>query len=155
MVAMIGFGFVMFLMGPSKILDLPLKAGLTISAFPFLGLFQVFVFIPIIPEMIERMQVKLNIREGEDEYVDAMLNDKCNDMYGLVYALSMFLGPLIGDALQSRFGYRTTCDVFAYINFGWALILFIFNCGPMVIGENKRFQAKLNTLKADAESGEQ
>ena len=30
-----------------------------------------FVFIPIIPEMMERLQVNNNIIEGEDEMIDA------------------------------------------------------------------------------------
>jgi len=94
--AIVGFGFTMFLLGPTKIFPIPDNIWYISSAFPFLGLFQIFVFIPIIPEMIERLQVSLNISEGEDEYVDAMVTDKCNDCYGLFYALSMFISPIIG-----------------------------------------------------------
>ena len=82
----------MWLLGPSSLLGLPEIVWLPIAAFPLMGIFQVFVFIPIIPEMIERLQVELNIVEGEDEYIDAQLNDKCNDAYGFVYAFSMFAG---------------------------------------------------------------
>lgn len=53
-----------------------------------LGFFQTFVFIPIIPEMLERLQDQLNISEGEDEVIDNALNDKVNDSYGFVFALS-------------------------------------------------------------------
>lgn len=53
-----------------------------------MGIFQVFVFIPIIPEMLERMAVTYNIVEGEDEAIDNQLNDKVNDSYGLFYAMS-------------------------------------------------------------------
>jgi len=35
----------------------------------------VFVFIPIIPEMLERLQVDLQISEGQNEEVDLALND--------------------------------------------------------------------------------
>jgi hypothetical protein len=49
--------------------------------------------------MIERIQVDLGITEGEDEEVDAALNDKINDAYGLIYALSNFLSPIIGTSL--------------------------------------------------------
>ncbi len=64
-------------------------------SFPLLGIFQVLVFLPIIPELIERLVVDLRIEEGRNEYVDTKLNDKCNDAYGLMFSLIMFLGPLI------------------------------------------------------------
>jgi hypothetical protein len=50
--------------------------------------------------MIERMQVDLKIVEGQNEAVDAALNDKINDAYGLTYALSNFVSPIIGAALE-------------------------------------------------------
>jgi hypothetical protein len=67
-----------------------------LSSFPLQGLFQVYVFLPIIPEIIERVQVKYDIVEGKDEFLDAQLNDSCNDAYGFIYALSLFIGPLFG-----------------------------------------------------------
>ena len=54
--------------------------------------------------MIERIQVDLQIIEGKNEAVDATLNDKINDAYGLVYALSNFVSPIIGAALEKQFG---------------------------------------------------
>lgn len=140
---MIGFALVCALMGPSQMLNLPLNLWLIISSFPIMGIFQVFVFIPIIPEMIERLQVKLEITEGRDEFLDAMLNDRCNDAYGLVYALSMFLSPLIGSALQTSYGQRATCDILMIGNLCVAVILLVFNCGPFVFQENRVFKGKL------------
>ena len=98
--------------------------------------------------MLERLQVSLNITEGEDEYIDSKLNDKCNDAYGLIYALSMFVSPLIGSNLNSSFGPRATCDYIAYTNFASAIILLLFNCGPFVFSENRKFQDKLDELRA-------
>ena len=93
-------------MGPSKYLDLPDELWIVVSAFPLIGIFQVFVFIPIIPEMLERLQVDLGIVEGEDETVDNALNDKVNDAYGFVYAFSNFVSPLIGSAVLGWAGER-------------------------------------------------
>lgn len=86
-------------MGPSQYLNLPDKLWIVVSAFPLIGIFQVFVFIPIIPEMLERLQVDLGIVEGEDEKVDNALNDKVNDAYGFIYAFANFVSPLIGSAV--------------------------------------------------------
>ena len=74
-IAFVGFGIQMFFMGPSRILrfgelDEKTKMWMTIFSLPFNGIFQIFVFIPIIPEMLERLQVDLDIVEGEDEKID-------------------------------------------------------------------------------------
>jgi hypothetical protein len=60
----IGFTVCMVLMGPSKFLKLPRELTVMFPAYPLLGICQVFVFIPIIPEMIERLQVSLEISDG-------------------------------------------------------------------------------------------
>lgn len=63
-------GFSMFLFGPSMLLGIPDNEWFTISSFFALGIAQTFFFIPLIPEMIERMQVDLNIKEGENEELE-------------------------------------------------------------------------------------
>jgi hypothetical protein len=62
--SMMGFAGCIFLLGPSEILGLPDNVWLIIASQPPMGIFQVFVFIPIIPEMLERLQVDLQISEG-------------------------------------------------------------------------------------------
>jgi hypothetical protein len=56
-IAFVGFSISMFFMGPSRLLHFPVSKSVMILGYPLLGLCQVFVFIPIIPEMIERLQV--------------------------------------------------------------------------------------------------
>lgn len=73
------------------------------AAFPVLGFMQTFTFIPIIPEMLERLQVDLNLKEGSNEKLENSLNDKVNDAYGFVYAFSTFVSPLIGSSLLNAF----------------------------------------------------
>lgn len=150
-IAMFGFGLCNFLLGPSEILGLPNNIYIMMSALPIMGVFSVFVFIPIIPEMLERLQVDLNIAEGEDEIVDLRLNDMVNESYTLLFALSNFVAPLIGTALYTVYGIRTTCDIFALFNIGFGVILVIFNCGPNVFGEDREFKRKLAILKGEDE----
>mmetsp|Transcript_31724 Transcript_31724/g.48629 ORF Transcript_31724/g.48629 Transcript_31724/m.48629 type:complete len:102 (-) Transcript_31724:628-933(-) len=101
---MVGMAGCLMLMGPSQLLQFPDSYWLIVAGFPLLGIFQTFVFIPIIPEMIERLQVSLEITEGEEEAVDNRLNDKINDAYGLIYALSNFVSPYVGSLLYSAYG---------------------------------------------------
>lgn len=77
-------------------MNFPASYWIIIFSFPVIGIFQFFVFIPIIPEMLERVQVELNVVEGEDPELDSAINDKVNDAYGFVYALSMFVAPVVG-----------------------------------------------------------
>lgn len=111
-----------------------------------MGIFQYFVFIPIIPEMLERMQVGLGVIEGEDEEVDNAINDKVNDAYGLIYALSNFVAPLAGSIMYTQFGSPKTCDYLAFANFGIALTFFVFNCGIFCFQEHTEFYKKLAEL---------
>lgn len=105
-----------------------------------------FVFIPIIPEMIERMSVDLHIIEGQDPILEGQLNDKINDSYGFVYAISMFVSPLIGSSLFLKYESQTTCDIVAAANLGLAVFCFIFNCGFFVFSENRTFKKALEAL---------
>lgn len=77
MVAFFGFGVCTFFMGPSVLLNLKYMVGdklmikLMVSiSFIMFGFLQVIIFIPIIPEMLERMQVAYKISEGENEEID-------------------------------------------------------------------------------------
>lgn len=77
-----------------------------------------------------------------------MLNDKCNDAYGLIYASSMFVSPLVGSILQTGYGQRVTCDILMIGNLIVGVFLLIFNCGPLVFKENREFRTKLENLQA-------
>ena len=153
--ATVGFSISIFMLGPSAFFGLPQNYWIVIASFPLQGLCQVFVFIPIIPEMLERLQVNLNVATGEDELIDAQINDKCNDAYGLIYALSMFVGPLIGSAMNTTFGSVKTCDYLGFANLGFAVLLFIFNCGPFVYAENRKFQERVAELAGEEEDEDQ
>ena len=95
----LGMGFCMLFIGPSLIFDFPSSRILKLICFTMLGAWQVCFFIPVIPEMIERLQVELNIVEGKDPYIDMRLNDQCNDAYGMIFSVVMFAAPLLGSNL--------------------------------------------------------
>lgn len=147
-VSFLGFAGVNILMGPSKIFGLPNEAWLISTGLIFQGLFQVFVFIPIIPEMLERLQADLNITEGEHEEVDNRLNDLVNDAYGVLFSASNFLSPLIGTFLTRGERYPEGNDIVFLCNCAFAIVLFIFNCGLFVFSEERRFQEKLFKLRS-------
>ena len=144
------------MLGPAnEPFNFPHNVWLVIAAFPLMGLFQTFIFIPIIPEMLERMIVDMNIVEGEDETIDGQLNDSVNDAYAVVFSTSMAVSPYIGSEFYSRVGPFHTAKYIGYFNMGFTLFIFLFNCGPFVFSENRVFEKKLYDLKAEAANDEQ
>lgn len=137
----------MLLMGPSKYLNIPDNLWIVVAGFPVMGIFQTFVFIPIIPEMLEALQHDLKIVEGQNERIDNAINDKVNDAYGFIFAFTNFVAPLTGAALHKSLEERNTFDVIALANFGFGIIFFIFNCGIFVFSENRKFNERLQELK--------
>jgi len=62
------------------------------------------------------------------------------------FALTQAIGIKIGATLHNAFGVVRTCEYSAYLNFGFAAILCIANCGPFVFSENRKFNARIEEL---------
>ena len=58
--------------------------------------------------------------------------------------------PYVGSKLHKEYGSIGTGVRFGYFNMGFFVFLFLFNCGPLVFKENKRFEDKLYELKNKA-----
>ena len=71
-----------------------------------------------------------------------------------MYALSNFISPLIGSWVYTLVGMRAEFDWVSLSNVVFALILFVFNCGPFFISENNKFVEKLS-LYQNAEEEEE
>ena len=139
---MIGIGFSHLLMGPSKILNLPDQEWVIITGMALLGVFLVPGMVPITQEILERLQVGLKIHEDDTEAYEH-LNDKVNDVFGFVYALTQFVAPLVASQFYRLYGMRTTFDITGFSCFVYAFILIIFNCGPSYKSENAEFKKQL------------
>lgn len=58
------------------------------------------------------------------------------------------MSPMVGSEIYVLTGKSSgrTCDIVSMFNFGFLVILFIFNGGPMVLSENKKFKKMLQSL---------
>ncbi len=45
------------------------------------GIAQAFIYIPVLPELVDSVFIKEGIIEGEDEFVDSVVNDKGSALY--------------------------------------------------------------------------
>jgi len=125
-------------MGPSKWLHLPQKFYLILLSFTLIGFFEVFVFLTVFPEMLERLQISLNI-STKDKYLYSRLNDKCNDAFGFIFAFTNSFAPILGSVIEENVGPQVTCDIHWCFFVFYGVIIFTFNCGPNFRKENQEF----------------
>lgn len=144
---MFGYSGFLLIMGSSNILGLPRSYWLVIIGFTFSGIFQVFVFVPIITELLEELQVTLRISEKDDVRYNS-LNDKVADGYGLVFSLSNFASPNVGNLIfeQTDKKMPVTFDYTSIFFFCYGIIIFIFNCGYNFKEVNELFKIELASI---------
>ena len=68
-----------------------------------------------------------------------------------MFALSQFVSTIVGVILipenPTEHDVRLNCNIFGGIAGAVAIILIIFNCGPFVFAENKKFEQRLEELQ--------
>ena len=60
---------------------------------------QGFLFIPIIPELIESYYDTHGIAEGEDAQVDEDIADRASGLYNAFYYIGMIISPVAGNLI--------------------------------------------------------
>lgn len=96
-----------------------------------------FVFIPILPEMIDSIYVGQNLVEGDDERIDGIISDKAAGLYGSFYSIGMIISPILGSMIYENFreqdpttSFNKTCDVFALLTLAYTALYFFCNVLP-------------------------
>jgi len=95
-------------------------------------------FVPVTSELIERLQVSLQVHVS-DAAKYQVINDTVTDTFGLIFALTQFVTPLISATLYTNYGARTMFGIVGITCFVYATILMIFNCGRSFREENAEF----------------
>jgi MFS family permease len=136
-VSFVGCIISLILMGPSYYLGLPNQLWILIVGMGLQGASLGFIFIPILPEMIECLYDKHRLIEGQDERIDAVISDKAAGLYGSFYSIGMIISPLLGSAIfdaieehDQKFAFNKTCDMFALFTAIFTLFYFVFNVLP-------------------------
>jgi MFS family permease len=131
-----------FLMGPSKLLFLPPELWIFFVGYAINGISQGFIFIPILPEVLEAIYQKEKIVEGDDDVLDGIINDKAAALYGLFYAIGAISAPLLGSLVYNLLNddWWYTCDVFAITSSVYVVIFFVFNIMPDIHKERLQRQ---------------
>ena len=135
----------LFMMGPSDLLGLPKNIELLYVGTGIIGLASGFVFIPILPEVIESVYINKQLVEGDNENLDNIINDKAAALYGLFYAIGAIISPFIGSVIYNHkspgpeeYGdWVFTCDVFGIASVAYAIFFLVFNVLPDIHKEKK------------------
>ena len=103
--------FALFMMGPSQILYFPQDSVLLIATgFGLIGLFDPFILVFVLPEMIEVIEKK------HPELTDrqkAHLTDITTGLLTSILSIGQMLGPIYSGYFAKIYGFRLTCDVVA------------------------------------------
>jgi len=127
--ASISFG--LLLMGPSSMLGLPNSIFIFLVGYGIVGAAQGFLFIPILPEMIESFCDKYGITEGQDEEIDELISDRSAGLYGAFYYVGMIVSPIGGSLIYEHYkSFPITCDIFACLALAFTAVYFLFNIVP-------------------------
>lgn len=93
----------------------------------FLGVSCALIFVPLLSEIIDAVQEKENMGENED------LNDMASGLFNASYAIGCLIAPILGGALNDRYGFRKTCDMMALGAVVFMVLYFLVNVLPYLI----------------------
>ncbi|CDW79392.1 permeases of the major facilitator superfamily [Stylonychia lemnae] len=133
------YTFAILLMGPSQLLDFPKDLYIFLIGYFVSGIAQGFLFIPILPEVIDSIYIKTGYTEGEDLVFDGLVSDKAAALYGSFYSLGLIVAPLLGSWVYQLVDsdWPLTCDYFAIFAASFSLIFFLGNVLPDILNDKK------------------
>lgn len=122
-----------FLLGPEPVLNLPFSIAWPIFSLSILGTGCAICLLPAIPEFIE-LGVAL-VGEGEKEKV----GDMASGLFNSAYSAGSFIGPILGGALDERFGFPRAESIMGLIDFGGlAVYLSVGGAGMALLMRKKK-----------------
>lgn len=142
-----------FITGPSYLIGLPNYLWIMLVGQALQGAGLGFVFIPVLPEMIDSIYIGQGLREGDDDRIDSLICDMAAGLYASFYSIGMIIAPILGSMVYEHFkeedyglpigekrAFNKTCDVFAMATLAYTVFYVLFNVLPD-IGNNKKYQS--------------
>lgn len=149
---MLGLKVSAAMLGPSNTIGMPDKLIFIIAGAFIQGIFAAFPIMMCVPEIIERLTVKLEAKEGIDDQVINSINDKANDVNVLLESTGQLVGLLLGTGIYQATGDpHKPGEIVALANLVVLVFFVVFNCGLRVFSENKEFNIKLKKLKKSSD----
>lgn len=83
---------------------------MTVVGFIFLGAMEAFIFVPLMPVLIDALKTNDHI-ELEEE--DESLSDQASSLFQAAQAVGCIFGPIVGGVLNDMVRFQSTCDIMA------------------------------------------
>ena len=95
--------FATLLVGPSRYLGLPEKNLIVVMTGMFiLGTVQAFIVLPILPEVIDVINLRYRLVEGIDEELEGKVHDTISSLYTFFFSFSGLISPIIGSYIYEH-----------------------------------------------------
>lgn len=98
-----------------------------LSGLAILGVGCSAIFVPLLPEIIEGVQEKL---QRFDSY---QVNDKAAGLNNACYGIGCIIAPILGGYLNDKVGFVHTCEIMALSAFACGIIYFLIITLPSSI----------------------
>lgn len=130
--------------GPSKLLGLGPNITLTVGGFIFLGSMEAFIFVPLMPILIEALtEAELSLakssKDSDEESGktpapvsvpdEEAMSDQASSIFQGAQAVGCIAGPIIGGYLNDLVKFQSTCDFMAVTCALYAVLLYL-TMGP-------------------------
>ena len=103
-----------------------------------LGFALAFIFVPLLSEIVNAVKDKEGIT-GENE----KLNDLASGFFNISYAIGCLIAPILGGVFNDLYGFRYTCDIFAFSSLAFSVIFFFGSIIPSIISLRNKKKATL------------
>lgn len=125
--------FVALLMfGPSEVLGFPKSLIICTAGNCLDGFACSLIFVPLLSEIVEAVMEKEGLEEENED-----LNDLASGFFNTAYAVGCLIAPILGGAFNDLWGFRFTCDIFAFSSLAYAAIYFFLNTLPYILSKRK------------------
>lgn len=100
-----------------------------------------FVYVPLLPELIEAIEEETGLK-------DERINDMASGLFHAACQFGSSIGPIIGAILFQYTGFRWTCEILAMVAFFFGIVYFL---GTYVFNNKPFKQEKFHVPKPDVE----
>ena len=98
---------------------------MTVFGFIFLGAMEAFIFVPLMPVLIEALADEPALHGLSEE----SLSDQASSLFQSAQALGCIIGPIIGGFLNDMVRFQSTCDFMAMTCLIYAGVIYWFMMG--------------------------
>ena len=92
-----------------------------------------FIFVPLPAEIIDAVKEKEGITEDNEQ-----LSDFAAGIFNSSYGIGCLIAPIMGGFFNDHYGFRITCDIFAFSSLIFGFIYLFVNVIPFMTAKMEK-----------------